>query len=103
MDPISEREKTLVFRQGLIREDLQSALILPSRTETFEQLVESERSYIQSTVAASSVSSSSQRMAVDNGCSIAFDPMPEPPTDEEGTPIPRTPAKWLRPLLAQDK
>ena len=60
--PISEREKTLVFRQGLIRKDLQSALILPSRTETFEQLVESARSYIQSTVAVSSVSSSSQRI-----------------------------------------
>ena len=29
---ISEREKTLVFCQGLIREDLQSAYILPSRT-----------------------------------------------------------------------
>ena len=44
--PIFEREKTLVFRQGLIREDLQLALILPSRTETFEQPVESARSYI---------------------------------------------------------
>ena len=40
---ISERKKTLVFRQGLIREDLQSTLILTARTETFEQLVESAR------------------------------------------------------------
>ena len=30
--------------------------------------------------------------SVDNGCSIAFDPMSEPPTDEEETPIPQTPA-----------
>ena len=44
--PISEREKTLVFCQGLIREDLQSAYLLPSRTKTFEQLMESARSYI---------------------------------------------------------
>ena len=29
--------------------------------------------------------------SADNGCSIAFNPMPEPPTDEEGTPIPQTP------------
>ena len=33
--PISEREKILVFRQGLIREDLQTHLILPARVETF--------------------------------------------------------------------
>ena len=32
---ISEREKTMLFWQGFICEDLQSALILPSRTETF--------------------------------------------------------------------
>ena len=27
--------------------------------------------------------------SVDNRCSIAFDPMPEPPMDEEGTLIPQ--------------
>ena len=31
--------------------------------------------------------------SVDNGCSIAFDPMPGPSTDEEGNPIPQTPAQ----------
>ena len=60
--PITEREKTLVFRQGLIREDLQTHLILPARVETFEQLVESARSYIQSSGSHPSSSVTSQRI-----------------------------------------
>ena len=63
---ISEREKTMVFQQGLFCEDLQSALILPSRTETFEQLVESARSYIQSTISVPLVLSTSQRIFLAN-------------------------------------
>ena len=64
--PISEKEKTLVFRQGLIREDLQSTLILPARTETFEQLVQSARSVIQSTAVTTSSSATSQRIFLAN-------------------------------------
>ena len=41
--------------------------------------------------------------SVDNGCSIAFDPLPEPPTDEEGTPIPQTPAQVRALTILQDK
>jgi hypothetical protein len=36
---ITESEKTLIFRKGLIREDMQHSLNIPARTETFEQLV----------------------------------------------------------------
>jgi hypothetical protein len=60
--PISELEKTLVFRKGLIREDMQQNLILPARTETFEQLVITARTYFQSTMSMSSSSSTSQRV-----------------------------------------
>ena len=42
--PISELEKTMVFRKGLIREDLQTSLILPARFKTFEQLIVTARS-----------------------------------------------------------
>ena len=74
---ISEREKTMVFRQRLIREDLQSALILPSQTETFKQLVESARSYTRSTISLSSVSSNSQRIFLANSdpiyCTFCFE------------------------------
>ena len=67
----------MVFRQGLIRQDLQSALILPSRTETFEQLVESARPYIQSTISLSSVLSTSQRIFLANSdpvyCTFCFE------------------------------
>lgn len=44
---ITAQEKTFGFRQGLSREDLQSCLILPARTEMlYEQLAESARSFI---------------------------------------------------------
>ena len=65
--PISEREKPLVFRQGLIREDLQTHLILPARVETFEQLVESARSYTQSSAASSSSLATSQHIFLTDG------------------------------------
>ena len=41
--------------------------------------------------------------SVDNGCSIAFDPIPEPPTDEEGTLIPQTLAQVRALTILQDK
>ena len=41
--------------------------------------------------------------SVDNGCSITFVPMPDPPTDEEGTPIPQTPAQVRALTILQDK
>ena len=72
--PISEKEKTLTFRQGLIREDLQTGLILPARTETFEQLVQTARSWQQSADSTitnlSSKTSTSQRifMSDDTSC-----------------------------------
>ena len=66
-DIISERSKNLVFRDGLIREDIQNGLILASRTETFEQLVESARSYQQSTASTISRSATSQRLFLTEG------------------------------------
>jgi hypothetical protein len=60
--PISEFEKTLVFRKGLVREDTQQNLIFSARTETFEQLVITARTYVQSTMSMSSSSSTSQRV-----------------------------------------
>jgi hypothetical protein len=39
---------------GLIREDMQQSLILPARTETFEQLVVTARTYFQSSTNTSS-------------------------------------------------
>jgi hypothetical protein len=38
-NPIPEDEQTLVFRKGILNTQLREHLILPSRTETFEQLV----------------------------------------------------------------
>jgi hypothetical protein len=55
----------MVFRKGLIREDLQTSLILPARTETFEQLIVTARSYFQATEATSSNSSSQRIFAAD--------------------------------------
>jgi hypothetical protein len=57
---ITEKEKILVFRQGLIREDMQHSLILPARTETFEELVESARTIVQSTASSTNARGSSQ-------------------------------------------
>jgi hypothetical protein len=51
-----------VFRKRLIRVDMQQNLILPARTETFEQLVITARTYFQSTMSMSSSSSTSQRV-----------------------------------------
>ena len=61
-DILSLRENTLVFRQGLNRKDLQSTLILPARTKTFEQLVELVGSFIVSTASMESTSATSQRV-----------------------------------------
>lgn len=58
--PISEKEKNVVFRKGLIREDMQQSLIFPALTETFEQLVIMARSYAASTLSSST--STSQRV-----------------------------------------
>jgi hypothetical protein len=52
--PISEFEKTRVFRKDLVREDMQQNPIFPARTETFEQLVITARTYVQSTIFMSS-------------------------------------------------
>ena len=41
--------------------------------------------------------------SVNNDCSIAVDPMPESPTDEEGTPIPQTPAQVRELTILQDQ
>jgi hypothetical protein len=64
---ISESEKTTVFRRGLIREGMQQNLILPARTENFEQLVATARTYFQSTTTISSSSSTSQRVFYADG------------------------------------
>jgi hypothetical protein len=64
---ITESEKTTVFRRGLIREDMQQNLILPARTENFEQLVATARTYFQSTTTISSSSSTSQRVFYADG------------------------------------
>ena len=75
---ITESEKTLVFRKGLIREDMQQSLILPARTETFEQLVVTARTYFQSsTNTSSSAAATSQRVFYADGgeekhCSHCF-------------------------------
>jgi hypothetical protein len=61
---ITKSEKTTVFRRGLIREDMQQNLILPARTENFEQLVATARIYFQSTTTTSSSSSTSQRVSM---------------------------------------
>jgi hypothetical protein len=54
---------TLVFRKGLIRENMQQSLILPARTETFEQLVVTAPTYFQSsTNTSSSAAATSQRV-----------------------------------------
>lgn len=47
--PISEADKSLAFRHGLIRQDLKTALILPARRETFEDLVIIARAFVQAT------------------------------------------------------
>ena len=41
--------------------------------------------------------------SADNGCSIAFDPMPEPPTNEAGALIPQTPVHVRVLTFLQDK
>jgi hypothetical protein len=43
---ISEADKSHAFRHGLNRPDLQTALILPARSETFEDLVITARAFI---------------------------------------------------------
>jgi hypothetical protein len=58
--PISEVEKTLVFRKGLIREDLRTSLILPARTKTFDKLIVTAKAFHSSTIDTSS--NSSQRI-----------------------------------------
>jgi hypothetical protein len=47
--PISEADQSLAFRHGLIRQDLKTALILPARHETFEDLVITARAFVQAT------------------------------------------------------
>jgi hypothetical protein len=75
---ITESEKTLVFRKGPIREDMQQRLILPARTETFEQLIVTARTYFQSsTNTSSSAAATSQRVFYTDGgeekhCSHCF-------------------------------
>jgi hypothetical protein len=44
-NPIPEDEQTLVFRKGILNTQLREHLILPSRTETFEQLVVTAKSF----------------------------------------------------------
>jgi hypothetical protein len=47
--PISEADKSLAFRHGLSRADLQTALILPARRENFEDLVITARAFVLAT------------------------------------------------------
>lgn len=46
---ISEADKSLAFRHGLSRADLQTALIFPAQRENFEDLVITARAFIQGT------------------------------------------------------
>jgi hypothetical protein len=44
--PITDVEKSLVFRKGLLRQDLQTMLILPARTESYEEVLMTARAYV---------------------------------------------------------
>jgi hypothetical protein len=46
--PMSEAEKAMVFRSGLNDKAAHDVLILPSRTETFEELIQTARTYFNS-------------------------------------------------------
>jgi hypothetical protein len=50
--PMSEVEKSMVFRSGLYDKAAHDVLILPSRTETFEELIQTARTYFNSKTTA---------------------------------------------------
>jgi hypothetical protein len=45
--PITDVEKSLVFRKGLLCQDLQTVLILPARTESYEEDLVTARAFVQ--------------------------------------------------------
>ena len=47
--PITDVEKSLVFRKGLLRQDLHTVLILPARTESFEEVLVTARAFLLAT------------------------------------------------------
>jgi hypothetical protein len=45
--PMSEREKSMVFRKGLLDAKARDVLIIPSRTESFEDLLKTAKAYFE--------------------------------------------------------
>jgi hypothetical protein len=55
--PISDQEKTLIFRSGLLDEEVRNALIMPARTEDYETFLLTARTFLDAHSSASSSSS----------------------------------------------